>query len=338
MKLMRRVLITMIFTGVLTGYGKKEEPASPPPAAKLGQAAVSLDGLTYVKGDPVTFAQGKVYVVEFWATWCAPCRSSIPHLTQIQKQFKNKGVTVIGVSSEEDLEKVKGFVTEQNEKMDYTVAHDPKHTVSDGYMKAYKQRGIPAAFIVDGKGNVVWVGHPMNRMEEVLEQVLAGTFEMDAYAKLQAERETASRKLGMLFYKYRTALIDGATIEETRPMAEEIIELSDPQTLNRLARRIILLPKVDDANRDLEMALKAATLANTGTNGKNPAILDTYALALSKTGKLAEAIAAQEKAITLSAGNEKMQADMKIRLEALKESLGKEITTDEAIPTKGSTN
>ncbi|MCK5001364.1 MAG: hypothetical protein KAS23_17590, partial [Anaerohalosphaera sp.] len=147
-----------------------------------------------------------------------------------------------------------------------------------------------------------------------------------------AEREIASRKLGMLFYKYRTALTDGATIEETRPMAEEIIELSDPQTLNTLAKRIMSLPDVDDANRDLEMALKAASLANTGTDGKNPIVLDTYALALSKTGKLAEAIAAQEKAITLSAGNEQMQADMKIRLETLKESLRKEITTGEAAP------
>jgi len=137
-------------------------------AAKLGDKAALLTELTYVKGDPVTFKEGKVYVVEFWATWCGPCRTSIPHLTKVQKQYKDKGVTVIGISNEKKLEKVKNYVTEQGEKMNYTVAVDPERKTSKGYMTAYKQRGIPSAFIVNQKGNIAWVGHPMGEMDGVL--------------------------------------------------------------------------------------------------------------------------------------------------------------------------
>ena len=221
MKPVQLLLIAMVTNGVSAWGGKpapppeagqltpavKVRPAPAPtakpapvkaPSAKLMDPAASLDGLTYVKGGPVSLEDGKVFVVEFWATWCAPCRASIPHLTKIQKRFKEKGVTVIGISSEKELEKVKDFVAGQGGKMDYTVAFDAERAVTAGYMDAYGQRGIPTALIVNGKGAVVWVGHPMGEVDKVLEQVLAGTFDAEAHAIIQAKREAASRKLGMV--------------------------------------------------------------------------------------------------------------------------------------------
>ena len=91
--------------------------------------------------------------------------------------------------------------------------------------------------------------------------------------------------------------------------------------LNALAWQILSMPNIDEAQRDTEIALKAATKANTETNGEDPMILDTYALALFQNDKIAEAITAQQKAITLAAGNEQMQADMKIRLEEFQAAL-----------------
>jgi thiol-disulfide isomerase/thioredoxin len=138
-----------------------------------------------------------VVVVEFWATWCGPCRTSIPHLTELQKKFKD--VVFIDVS-DEDADTVKPFVKRMGDKMDYTVAVDKEGKTSAGYMQAYGINGIPHAFIVDKESRVVWLGHPMDRLEETLAEVVAGKFDLarskkrgEARQKLEAFVEAASR-------------------------------------------------------------------------------------------------------------------------------------------------
>ena len=71
-------------------------------AADLGDPAAELKIAKWVKGEPVTISADakNIYVVEFWATWCPPCRTSIPHLTEMQKRFKEKNVTIIGITDE----------------------------------------------------------------------------------------------------------------------------------------------------------------------------------------------------------------------------------------------
>src|SRR5207237_651391 len=114
---------------------------------------------------------GKIYVVEFWATWCPPCRASIPHLSELNKRFKDKGVVFIGVTDEEPT-KVKPFVQNMGEKMNYTVAIDDSKQTGAAY--AWGIRGIPSAFVIDRKGKAVWYGHPLIGLEQVIDQVLAG--------------------------------------------------------------------------------------------------------------------------------------------------------------------
>jgi thiol-disulfide isomerase/thioredoxin len=168
-------------------------------AGQLGDSAAPLQISEWTKGKPVNLAalKGKqVAVVEFWATWCPPCRASIPHLTELQKKFKD--VVFIGVSDEESAV-VKKFVTKMGAQMDYTVALDQNRQTSAGYMGAYKIGGIPHAFIVDKQGRVVWHGHPMDRLEETLDQVVKGTYDMgkekkraDAQIQLQEFMELAA--------------------------------------------------------------------------------------------------------------------------------------------------
>src|SRR5262249_2939498 len=87
----------------------------------IGDASPVFQTGDWVKGNKIEKLEpGKTYVVEFWATWCGPCRASIPHLTEMAHQFKDKDVQFIGVDVwENDPAAVKTFVDEMADKMDY---------------------------------------------------------------------------------------------------------------------------------------------------------------------------------------------------------------------------
>jgi len=278
---------------------------------KIGDAAWPLEGLEFVKGGPVKIEPGKAYIVEFWATWCPPCRVTIPHLTEVAHKYKDKKVVVTGISTEK-IDLVKAFVAKQAENMDYNVAVDSTGRVSKGYMGAFGVNTIPHAFIVDPKGRIAWYGHPMDDMERVLDGVLAGTFDSAAYARTRAE-EQAKLETNLETYRaYFEKIGSGATIQEARAVIEKLIDQAPAELLNQLSWEI--LTEVEESKRDKELALKAAEKANTMTEGKNASILDTYALALFQNGKTAEAIAAQEKALELVKGDAAAEADMQTRL------------------------
>lgn len=178
----------------------------------IGDPAPAITVKRFVKGTPVTkFEKGKLYVVEFWATWCGPCKVSIPHLTEMQKKFKD--VTFIGVSVFEQTQSVvEPFVKTMGDKMDYRVAMDDIPTGKDGqgglmavnWMEAAKQPGIPTAFIVDKDSKVAWIGHPME-MEETLGEVVAGKWNLKT-AEIAAARkhatEAALESLGQKIQPY----------------------------------------------------------------------------------------------------------------------------------------
>ena len=133
---------------------------------KVGDKAPELKIDAWVKGEQITgFEKGKVYVVEFWATWCGPCIKNIPHLTELQKEYKD--VAFIGVAASErgddakaKQDKVEKFVKEKGDEMGYRVAFDGDREMSKDWMQAAGQNGIPCAFIVDGEGKVAFIGHP----------------------------------------------------------------------------------------------------------------------------------------------------------------------------------
>jgi thiol-disulfide isomerase/thioredoxin len=151
------------------------------PTLKVGDPAPKLQTGKWVQGDPVKgFQNGKAYIVEFWATWCGPCRISIPHLNEIHNQFKDKGLIVIGMDCWEREESlVEPFIKKMGDKMTYRVALDDKTTSDKGkmaetWMAAAGRKGIPSAFLVDTKGRIAWIGHPMQLKEDLIQDVLAG--------------------------------------------------------------------------------------------------------------------------------------------------------------------
>jgi thiol-disulfide isomerase/thioredoxin len=180
----------------------------------IGDPSPKLEVKEFVKGEPVkSFEKGKTYVVEFWATWCGPCKTSIPHISELQK--KHKDVVFIGVSVfERDQSKVKPFVEDMGEKMAYRVAMDDagdkggEGKMAKNWMEAANQDGIPTAFIVNGEGKVAWIGHPME-MDKPLEQIVAGKWDL-AKASAEFKKEAAARaKFRALIGKIREAQQSG---------------------------------------------------------------------------------------------------------------------------------
>ena len=278
--------------------------AAPLPAAELGMVAPDLKISQWVKGKPVALKDGKgknIYVIEFWATWCPPCRTSIPHLSQLQKKFAAKDVVLIGITDEE-VGKVKPFVAKMAGEMDYTVAIDQDKQTSENYMGAFKQNGIPHAFIVDKTGAVIWHGHPMDQLEETLEKIVAGKFDLATAKKLDAIKQqeaAAQEKISEVFESYFTAASKGEKGPEHDKQGEEILKLAadQPPVLAQFASIMLKHPQIK--TRDLPLALRAAKAAYDGNKSDEAraTVADIYARALRDSGKKDEAIKLQKEAI-----------------------------------------
>lgn len=304
----------------------------------VGDPAPELNIDNWVKGEPVTgFEKGRIYVVEFWATWCGPCIVSIPHLTEMAHKFKKDGVTMIGISSsDKDLETVQKFVEKMGDKMDYTVAVDRKVAAEEGarpvaltsqaYMTAAGRRGIPCAFVVDRDSKIAWIGHPMAYLETVVEDLAAGRFDAAKQQEIEAKAETAMKDLNVAARAgdWETAL---GKLAEYRQMHRSHGKRADDIELNILlsgkkdydaayamAARLIEGPYRDDAQslnelswriltdpsiekRDVDLALRAATRANDLAKGADPSILDTLARAHFEKGDVAKAVEVQTLAV-----------------------------------------
>lgn len=273
-------------------------------AGEIGDAAAPLEIKTWVKGKPVNLTEGKdkkIYVVEFWATWCPPCRTSIPHLTEMQAKFKDKGVVIIGVS-DEPAEKVRPFVENMGDKMAYVVACDDERKTNKAYMQAFAQQGIPTAFIIDKSGQVVWVGHPMFGLDETIQKVVDGKWDVAEFKKQQAEEMAAQRKMmavAMKLEEYFELAKKPKKSKKMKKLAAAILNDGgkNPMLMNEFSWTI--LTDEDVKHRDIATAVKAAKLAYDATNGSEPAVIDTYARALFMEGKVEEAIAEQKRAIEL---------------------------------------
>ena len=90
--------------------------------------------------------KGKVVLLDFWATWCAPCRQTIPHLEALHKKYKDQGLVVIGINNETDHDKVKAFA---RDRISYIILLD-----ANKQFQEYGISGIPTAFYIDRAGKI----------------------------------------------------------------------------------------------------------------------------------------------------------------------------------------
>ncbi len=137
-------------------------------AALEGKPMPPLHVTTWINGEVKPEAmKGKVVVVDFYATWCGPCMNAIPHNNELLKQYKEKGLVIVGVcTSKNGQEKMAQVVKEKG--IEYPTARDPDLTSE----KAWAVHYYPTYAVVDRKGIVRAIGLQPQNVEAVVKKLL----------------------------------------------------------------------------------------------------------------------------------------------------------------------
>jgi thiol-disulfide isomerase/thioredoxin len=272
-------MITSFLLFILTLFGGQSFPQGKPYALMVGDPAPVIEVSRFIKGEPFRdFQEGRVYIIEFWATWCLPCLDSIPHLTELQKKYGEK-IEILGISVWEPRENaVEPFVKQWGEKMDYSVALDKveglssadearrqhesveKGRMSKGYMvdSGWDLFGIPAAFIVNQEGRIAWIGEP-GEMDRPLEEVISGKYDL---AKAAAE--------------YSKRMAREAFARGERKKARELLEKEEPEAALQVVDSLLKLnpPDQDDYIFKFEILLLHMSSPDEATQFMTAALPD----------------------------------------------------------------
>ena len=188
-------IVALLVAVLAQADGVKVEVGSPAPIFNVAK---------WVKGQAVGgFQAGKVYVVDFWATWCAPCKNSVPHLTELAKKDHGK-VIFAGVAVWEEqggdknyADKVNAYVSEMGDKMVYSVGlDDPAGSVAKAWMDASGTDGIPTVFVIGKDQRIWWIGHPMDPdIEKAIDLAESGKFDTYSAEQINNARRAAHQQV-----------------------------------------------------------------------------------------------------------------------------------------------
>ena len=127
--------------------------------------ALSLRSLD---GRPVSLSEfaGQVVILDFWASWCGPCRVSMPTLDSLWKEVRDQGVVLIGVSLDRSASDASNYLTSQG--FEEMIALWESATASRAAALSYGVSGIPRTFIIDREGIIRFAGHPATLTRSIL--------------------------------------------------------------------------------------------------------------------------------------------------------------------------
>lgn len=307
----------------------------------IGDTAPPLKIKEWVRGEPVNLAKDaakKIHMVEFWATWCPPCKASVPLLTDYQKKYA-KDLVIIGVTDADPYRnsptEIKQFVKEKGKEMDYHVAIDDDGVTSKAYM-GEEEVGIPQAFLVGRDGKVVWQGSPLDpSLEKIIPDIIAGTYDV-ASAKKAAELDAeVGKRFQTLEMAYQLGqmqavwegVVDILRIDPANDTAMQIlasIYMEDPKKTDdyravvrahidknktnvkaMLALAVTLCDHEDLATRLPELAIEAAKAAYEAAEQRNREAVEVYARALYQIGALDRAMSLQKDAVAMTPESER---------------------------------
>ncbi|WP_407175736.1 TlpA disulfide reductase family protein [Bradyrhizobium sp. STM 3562] len=218
----------------------------------------------WLRGQPLTtFESGKIYIVEFWATWCGPCVAAMPHLIQLQETHKHAGVEVIGIAAAEQAEtveeartKLETWLNENFSNLNYRIGFDLTGEMNKLWMEASFSVGIPTSFVLDRDGRIAFIGHP-GQLNDVLPKVLDGSWRTSDEGKTadseriaEGKRNTAERDRERaltepILAKLRPAL-KAADWAAALSAVNELVAVMPDDINSRVVQVDLLLHKVGD--------------------------------------------------------------------------------------------
>lgn len=303
----------------------------------IGDPAPPVTIADWVKGSQFdSFQQNKVYVVEFWATWCAPCIESMPHMSDLQAKYGER-VQFVGIT-DESRQQIEAFLESpdatgtRGDRIQYTLAIDKDQKTSEDYLLGAGRSGIPCAFIVGKDARIEWVGHP-GVIDQPLSDVITDSWDRAAFKKeyeleqlVQRMTEEIQPQIQEAYanQEFDKALELIARIEAHAPSDLRLMNMK--MTVLRAAGRdadllalfsnavesnweqaerldvitwAVAAASGDKSDAMLQLALRAAERAEQLSEGKNVSILDTLARVHFELGEVDKAIEKSKQAIAI---------------------------------------
>lgn len=213
-----------------------EDRWQPPPEFRIGMVAPPIV-TEYWLNEPsreIDRTDGRVYLIEFWATWCSPCLRKMPRLVELQKEIGQDRLAIVAISPE-SRERVTGFLDREGTNKETAGSQLLEHSKSisigvdrdsstlRAYMVASGFRAIPTLFIVGKSGQVEWAGSSED-CETVLRQVLEGTWDRQLFS----ERFAGIQRVYLEFPRL-VELVGKERHEDALKLIEELLEIADDQ-------------------------------------------------------------------------------------------------------------
>ena len=301
--------------------------------------------------------KGQAYVIQFWATWCAPCISEFPELSKLQRASEETNVQVVGVAvmGNEGTTTPREFLSERND-VNYPMAKDMDDWARTTFLKASGSDNIPMLMLVDGKGRFAWAGLLGDNFHDVFASIVDGTFDMESaisadqlrlrgleirQAAAQAERDEDWERVAMLWAQqgeldperygwiwvdiYQLFLSHIHDPERANLAVEKFFQGpfgKDPGGLLVLVARVIGgKSEIPEKRKDLDLALRAAKLAASIESNMQASALFKIAELQYVRGNLEEAITALEQGMSLIPEDDEDRAQLENALQEIREEL-----------------
>jgi len=194
---------------------------------EVGDRAPDIKVFSWYKGEPVAhLAEGKVYVVEFGATWCKPCIESIPHIKELAKEYRGEAQVISFFVMEENtqssdtqkpkyVQKVERFLEKWGNGINYLVGVDtPDDFMEEHWMKAAMEiPNIPYAFIIDKEGYVAWHGQStvsnLSELKKALDHILSAKYDIKEAIKENKMKKDVEVRANQVFSDSMVVREDG---------------------------------------------------------------------------------------------------------------------------------